>query len=106
MAQLEKISQDELKYVYESAQARMDHNPDIASKYKKMIEGHAFCESEEDAMRIARKMENDERSGCQIWGKIGIDEEFYYIEDCYIVTNDIHICVAAEYIGMAQMYIA
>ncbi len=30
-----RISQAELKYIYESAQARMEYNSESASKYKK-----------------------------------------------------------------------
>lgn len=41
-------------------------------------------------------------SGCQVWAKVGKDEEYYYIEDYYIVSANNFIKMAAEYIGMEQ----
>ena len=36
--------------------------------------------------------------------KIGKDEEFYYIDDYFIVTNDGLVKEAADYIGMALVF--
>lgn len=40
----------------------------------------------------------------QVWAKVGKDEEYYYIQDYYIVSNDYRILIAAEYIGMEQLF--
>ena len=104
MIQPRRISQGELKYVYESAQARMAYNPEIAAKYKKIIEEHPFYESEEEAMKVALDKRNSGRWGCQVWAKIGVDEEYYYIQSYYVVSDDNRVKQAAEYIGMDQIF--
>ncbi|MBQ6940046.1 MAG: hypothetical protein IJN51_01930 [Alistipes sp.] len=104
MKQPRRISQGELKYVYESAQARMEYNPEIAAKYKKIIEEHPFYKSEKDALKAVADISNKERQGCQIWAKIGVDEEYFYIQDYFIVSADNRINIAAEYVGMAQIF--
>lgn len=104
MIQPRRISQGELKYVYESAQARMEYNPEIAAKYKKIIEEHPFYESEEEAMKVALDKKNSGRWGCQVWAKIGVDEEYYYIQSYYVVSDDNRVKQAAEYIGMDQIF--
>ena len=47
---------------------------------------------------------NSRRFGSQVWAKIGKDEEYYNIEDYYIVTDDNLIKQAIEYIGMDDIY--
>lgn len=82
----------------------MKYNPEIAAKYKEMIDEFSFYKSENDALDAVENQMKDLPSNYQIWAKIGRDEEYYYIEDYYVVSDDIHICVAAEYVGMAQIY--
>jgi len=82
----------------------MESNPEIAAKYKKIIEEHPFYESEEEAMKVTLDKRNSGHCGCQVWAKIGVDEECYYIQDYFIVSADIQINIAAEYVGMAQIY--
>ena len=82
----------------------MEYNPKIAAKYKKIIEEHPFYESEEEAMKVALDKRNSGRWGCRVWAKMGVDEEYYYIQDYFIVSADIQINIAAEYVGMAQIY--
>ncbi len=69
-----------------------------------MITGHPFYKSEKDAMQAAIDISNKRRQGCQIWAKIGVDEEYYYIQDYFIASDNIQINVAAEYVGMVQIY--
>jgi hypothetical protein len=99
------LGQDELKYIYDSAKARAKNNLELTGKYKSMIEQHVSCKSKDEAVEAARSMLKSGRRGCQVWAAIGIDEEYFFIQDYYIVTDDIHLCVAAEYVGMAQLYI-
>lgn len=96
------LGQDELKYVYESAKERMDYHPDYAEKYRKMIDKVPFFKDREEALKIANYMRKNGCSGCQVWAKVGKDEEYYYIEDYYIVSANNFIKMAAEYIGMEQ----
>lgn len=96
-----KMNQGVLAYIYEDAQGRMDFNPEVAKKHHKTIEEYPFYTSENDAIQVALDIQKKEHRGCQIWAKIGKDEEYFYIQDYFIATNDNRIKQAAEYIGMA-----
>lgn len=104
MKQKQRINQGELKYIYESAKARMEYNPEVAAKYKGMIEAQPFYKREKEAKQAVIDINNKERQKCQIWAKIGVDEEYYYIQDYFIVSADNRINIAAEYVGMAQIF--
>lgn len=82
----------------------MEYNPEIAAKYKKIIEGHPFYKSEKEALKAVADISNKERQECQIWAKIGVDEEYLYIQDYFIVSAENRINIAAEYVGMAQIF--
>lgn len=101
-----ELGQDELGYMYESAQSRMAAHPDFAKRYKKMIADCTHFDNEQDALQAAIKpaREGEFDYYCQIWAKIEKDEEFYRISDYWIVTGDVQIQQAAEYIGMALVY--
>lgn len=98
-----RMSQDELAYIYQNAQARIGYNPDIADEYKKKIDEYPFYESEDAALDAAQSINDREHRGCQIWAKIGKDDEYYYIQNYFIATDDNIIKQAAEYIGMAHI---
>lgn len=98
-----RMSQDELAYIHQNAQSRMKYNPDIAEKYKRIVDKYPFYTSEKEALQAAHDINNREHRGCQIWAKIGKDDEYYYIRDYFIATDDNVIKQAAEYIGMAHI---
>lgn len=98
------MSQDELKYVYESAKGWMEYHPDIAAKYQNIIREYPHFESEKDALEAAVKIEKEHPYTCQIWAKLEKNEEYYGIQNWWIVTDDWKVLQAAEYIGMAQIY--
>ncbi len=101
-----KLGQDELSYMYESAQSRMAAHPDFAKRCKKAVADCTHFDNEQDALQAAIKpaREGEFDYYCQIWAKIEKDEEFYRISDYWIVTGDVQIQQAAEYIGMALVY--
>ena len=105
MTEQRNLGQEELKYVYESAKKRMEYHPEIAEKYRKMIEKSPFYIDRDEAIKVAVDMCKSGSSGCQVWAKVGKDKEHYYIEDYYIVSDDYKILIAAEYIGMEQIFI-
>ena len=105
MGTLRKIGQGEFEYIYQSAIARMAVHPERAERETKIVEEHPYYKSEQEALQAAIDMENSGCRGCQIWAKIGRDEEYYYIQDYFIVSNDNIVLRAAEYIGMAQVYV-
>jgi hypothetical protein len=49
-------------------------------------------------------MSEDSQEPYQVWAKVGKDEEYYFIQAYYIVSNDYRILIAAEYIGMEQLF--
>lgn len=106
MENMYKLSQDELSYTYESAQSRMAAHPDFAKRYRKAVADCTHFDNEQDALQAAIKpaREGEFDYYCQIWAKIEKDEEFYRISDFWIVTGDVQIQQAAEYIGMALVY--
>lgn len=99
------LGQEELKKVYESAKKRMEYHPEKAEIYRRIIEHSPFYNDKDEAIKVAEAMCKSDGSGCQVWAKVGKDKEHYYIEDYYIVSNDYKILIAADYIGMEQIFI-
>lgn len=96
-------SQSTLKYLYESAIGRMEYHTDYAEKYKRVIQEYPFYKSKKEVAKAAIELKRRNPIHCQVWAKIGRDEEYFYIEDYFIVSDDIKVLIAAEYIGMAQI---
>lgn len=97
-----EFDQSELEYVYESAKLRMKYHPDIAEKYSKIVDDFPHFNTIEEAIKSVNDKKNI--SSYQVWAKVEKDEEYYYIKDYYIISNDYSILVAAEYIGMEQLW--
>ena len=97
-----KIDQDQLRYIYESAEKRMEYHPDFADKYKDIIGKHPHFDNKTSALEAFNEMEKEDRMP-QIWAKIDRDEEFFRIQNYYIVTDNIMVLIACEYIGFAQL---
>ena len=98
-----RISQDEMRYLYESAKARMDFHVEHANKQKDIIAKQPFFKTEREALQAALKNEN--LFDYQIWAKIEKGEDgIFRIQNNWIVTDDVFVKLAAEYIGMALMY--
>lgn len=103
MMKLRNLGQDELKYVYERGKERVKYHPELAEKYRKMIETHPFYKDRDEALKMAVQKSNNSLRKYQVWAKVGKDEEYFFIQDYYIVSNDYRILIAAEYIGMEQI---
>lgn len=99
-----RISQDVLEFTYENAKGRIDAHPEIAEKYQNIIQKCPHFKNEKDALEVAIKMEKENPYSCQIWAKIVKYDGVYRIVDWWIVTDDVEVKQAADYIGMAQMY--
>jgi hypothetical protein len=100
----QSISQNELKMMYESAQSRMDANRDFAEKQKNVIESCPYFKTESEALSSALKKMRTEDTDCQIWAKFEKEDDVFRFVGWWIVTDDVKIKQAADYIGMAQMY--
>ncbi len=101
-----KIGQDELKYVYDSAKHRCEIHPEIAEKYGRIIEELPIYKDGNEAIKKAVSQRNKNNSHCQVWAKVSKENEYYFIQDYYIVSSDNRILMAAEYIGMEQIFVA
>lgn len=97
-----RMSQEDLKYLYDTGKARVDAHPDIAEKHQKVIDQCANFKTEKEALEAVIKKENADR--CQIWAKIELKDGIYRITDFWIATDDVATKIAADYIGMALMY--
>ena len=100
-----RIGQDEMRYLFESAEGRKDYHPEIADKHKKVIQDYPCFKTEREALENAIKMIKDKPTDYQIWAKIEKgDDGIFRIQKWWLVTNDGKIKQSAEYIGMALMY--
>lgn len=99
-----RISQSDLKYVFETAKSRMEAHPEIAERHQNIIQKCPYFESEREALGMAIKLENENPYRCQIWAKVEKVEDIYRIQNYWLVSDDVKIKVSAEYIGMALMY--
>lgn len=97
-------SQINLSHTYEVAQTRKRLYPEIAKKYEEAIQKHPHFNSEREALEVALDMVRKENYRCQVWANTKKDEEFYYIEGGWLVTDDPKIKNAADYIGMSLVY--
>lgn len=98
-----KNNQDKLSYTYKSAQARMLANPEHTSKQKEIIDKCRFIKPD-TALEKAFLMVKNNNNACRVWAKIDIDEDFYYLSDQWITTDDWDVSLAAEYIGLYLVY--
>ena len=97
-----EIGQDELKYVYESAKKRMEYHPDFAEKYKKLLKDIPVYKNIDEAKKVALDMENKGRFA-SVWANVANEEEYYYIQDHFIVSDNNFVLQAAEYVGMIDL---
>ena len=97
------LGQEELKYVYECGKKRMEYHPELAEKYRKIINDCFFYTNKDVAIEKAIELNKNCHRPYQVWAKVGKNKERYYIEDHYIVSNDYRVIMAAEYIGLEQI---
>lgn len=99
-----RISQDELKRLYENAKSRIAAHPEIAEEYQKIIQECPYFESEKEALQSALKLMSDGYSTYQIWADIEKDGDIIRVKNWWIVTKDWRVKQAADYLGLALMY--
>lgn len=100
-----RISQDEMRYLYESAKARMDFHVEHANKQKDIIAKQPYFKTEKEALQEALKLKKKTKSNCQIWVEIEKgDDDIFRVQNKWMVIKDGKVKLAAEYIGMALMY--
>ncbi|MCR4966139.1 MAG: hypothetical protein K6A41_10860 [Bacteroidales bacterium] len=96
-----RMSQGQLRYLYDSAKGRMAYHPDYTEKCQNIVDECPRFESEKEATKMAMKMEKEHPDGTfRVWATLEKDEEFYRINAPWIVTTNGDQMKAAEYIGM------
>ena len=98
------MSQDDLKFVYETAVSRMAANPSITEREERLIADFPFFKSEKEALVKAFELMQNKRANCQIWAKVEKSGNVFRIANWWVATDEWQIQKAADYIGMAQMY--
>ena len=96
--------QDVLQYCYDAGKEREKYHPEVAERHRKILDKCIIYKTEEEALEAAVKLKKKRTCGCQVWAKIERDEEFYYLSDYWVIATDNFIGMAAEYLGMAQVY--
>ena len=99
----DKFNQKELGYIYDRGKDLAKAHPDLAEKYRKMIQEHPYFKTLNEAKDYVSHQNKEDICNYQIWAKVGKDEEYYFIEDYYIATDNVYIKIAADYIGMEQI---
>lgn len=100
-----RISQEQLKYIYESAKTRMEYNSERALKAVSIVNNYQHFVSEKEALEFAVQKMRKKLSRYQIWVKVEKGEDgIYSVQNWWLSTDDIRTIEAAEYIGMAQLY--
>lgn len=99
-----KNDQRTLGYAYENALALEEYHPKVFQERRDMIQALPSYKDEKSAIKAAIELWETTQGNCQVWARIGKDEEYYFIQDYFIVTNDNRENQAAEYIGMAQIF--
>ena len=95
-----KLDQGQLRYLYESAKARMEAHPEITIKRLKIAKECPRFDSEEDAKEFAIKIAKEKPfEGVKIWATIEKDEEYYHLSTPWMVSTGIQN-VAVEYVGL------
>ena len=98
------LVQDVLQYIYESAEERMEYNPDVAEFYQGVIRECPRYNTEEEAVEAYDTMKKeDPETRYMVWGTIRKDEEFYSVTEPWIVTTGGDPQKAAEYVGMVYI---
>ena len=101
----QRIGQNEMKLIYAAAQGRKRHNPEYAAEQEDIINKLPVYKTEQEALDVALNQKGTSNgTGYQVWAKIGRDEEYFYIQDYYIVTDDNRTKAAAEYVGMVMLF--
>lgn len=99
-----RISQDEMRYLYENARGRMNAHPEYADEQKKIIQKHSYFKTEKEALLAAIRLEKESLYDYQIWAEIEKKGDVFRIQNHWILTDDWKTKQAADYIGMALMY--
>lgn len=99
-----KNDQRTLGYAYESALALKEHHPEVFKERWEMVQALPSYKDEDGAIKAAVALAETTQKNCQVWARVGKDEEYYFIQDYFIATNDNRVKQAAEYIGMAEIF--
>ena len=99
-----RISQEDLQHLYRTARQRKEAHAELAEEYTNKVDQCTSFKTEREALKAALDKIVDIASDLQIYAGVEKDGKIYRIIDRWIVTDDIEVRMAAEYIGFALMY--
>lgn len=104
MKHLWNPTQECLKYVYENGQALLGYDTELAEEYRKRLQELPVYTNEEDAVQAFLDGWNNGKFNLWIFAKVGVDEEYFYVQDDYfLVTDDWRMFQAAEFLGLVNI---
>ena len=100
-----RIGQEQLKYIYESAQDRMSVHIERAKRATSIVEKHHHFNTQKEALEYAVQKMRKKLSRYQVWAKVEKSEDdIYRVQNWWLATDDIKTIDAAEYIGLVQTH--
>lgn len=100
-----RISQEQLKYIYESAKDRMAAHIERAKQATTIVEKQPHFNTQKEALEFAVQKMRETDGWYQVWAKVEKGEDgIYRVQNWWLSTDDIKTIEAAEYIGLAQTH--
>ena len=100
-----RIGQEQLKYIYESAQDRMSVHIERAKQATSIVEKHRHFNTQKEALEHAVKKMRKKLSRYQVWAKVEKGEDgIYRVQNWWLATDDSDVMESAEYMGLVQMH--
>lgn len=99
-----RISQEELKRLYETSKKRIKANPESAEKYQAVLRECVYYESEKEALEVALKAVKNGNYSCLILAKYKKVKDIFRIKNRWLVTDDWRVIQAADFLCLALMY--
>lgn len=100
-----RISQEQLKHIYESAKDRMAAHIERAKQATSIVEKHPHFITQKEALEFAVQKMRETDGWYQVWAKVEKGEDgIYRVQNWWLSTDDIKTIEAAEYIGLAQTH--
>lgn len=100
-----RIGQEQLKYIYESAQDRMSVHIERAKQATSIVEKYRHFNTQKEALKYAVRKMRETDGWYQVWAKVEKGEDdIYRVQNWWLATDDRKVLESAEYIGLVQTH--
>lgn len=76
-----KNDQRTLGYAYETALELQKNHPEVFKERQEVIQALPYYKDEESAIKAAIELWETTQGDCQVWARIGKDDEYHFIQD-------------------------